>query len=510
MNSPSRGSIRIGNCTLDLDASRLLRNGTPVHVRAKTFGVLRHLALNAGRVIGKDELFDTLWPGLAVTEDTLSQSIRELRVALGPDGASTLRTVPRRGFVLDLPPPSPGSSATGVKFPQVVILPFSVNSPEAADAPLADGVIEEVTYATARYGQVRVMARHSAFQFRPETTLPVDAARKLGTDYFVEGTARRIGAELHLSPALCETATGRQIWGETFRLSPDSFREVPFLIAHRIVSRMSLDVERSIPMLQATSGTDNLDAYQHFVAAVSHLRQYGEGVNERARDHLDEALRLDPRFALAHAYRGLSELIINLYGAAPPSSRAMALEFASKALALAPDEARCHWVISEVCLCGRQHSAAELSLRRALDLNPSDPDIMALMGYLLTIRGRPDEGTEWLRRAMSFNPLHPSWYHNDIGIALHHAGQYREAIAHLELVPKASAWRHTRLAACHAALGDTAAAARHIAEAKKISPGWDPVEEYRQGLEVENSEDMDRILRDIELAITAYRAQHQP
>ena len=102
------------------------------------------------------------------------------------------------------------------------------------------------------------------------------------------------------------------------------------------------------------------------------------------------------------------------------------------------------------------------------------------------------------------NPLHPSWYHTDIATSLHAAGQYREAIAHLQMLPRIDPFWHTRLAACHAALGDTEAAARHMAEAKKISPGWDPVEEYRQGLEVEHPESLEPILRDIEMAVAAW------
>ena len=131
--------------------------------------------------------------------------------------------------------------------------------------------------------------------------------------------------------------------------------------------------------------------------------------------------------------------------------------------------------------------------------------MLAMMGYLETMRGRPEDGVALVRRAMILNPLHPSWYHTDIATSLHAAGQYREAIAHLQMLPRIDPFWHTRLAACHAALGDTEAAARHMAEAKKISPGWDPVEEYRQGLEVEHPESLEPILRDIEMAVAAWR-----
>jgi DNA-binding winged helix-turn-helix (wHTH) protein/TolB-like protein/tetratricopeptide (TPR) repeat protein len=504
LNHPSQGAVRIGDCLLDLDAGRLLRGGDPVHLRAKTFALLRHLARNPGRVVGKDELLATLWPAVTVTEDVLTQSVRELRVALGAGGAAALRTVPRRGYVLDLPrAEAPGTAA---RPPLVVILPFATASPDPADAALADGIAEEVTHAAARYGQVRVIARHSAFRFRPETADPAEAARSLGADYFVEGTARRFGAELLISAGLCATAGGRQSWGETFAFSADRFRDLPATIAHRIVSRLTLDQERAVALRPADTGTGDLDAWQHFVAAVALLRQYGEGVNERGRDHLDAALRLDPGFALAHAYRGLAELIINNYGASPPEALAVALHHAVRGVTLAPDEARCHWVLSVVRLFCRHHGAAEGHARRALDLNPSAPDLMAMLGHVATMRGRPTEAIDWLRRAMALNPLHPPWYASDLGIALHHAGRHAEAIAQFRMMPTMTDWRHTRLAACHAALGDVAAAAAHIAAAKALTPGWDPVEEFRRGLEVEHPEHLAPILREIDAAVAAWQA----
>lgn len=472
-------------------------------MRAKTFAVLCHLAERPGRVVGKDALFDAIWPGLSVTEDTLTQSIRELRVALGPAGAAALRTVPRRGFVLDVEQDSGGTQPPGDGPPLLLILPFVAADP--ADAPLADGLVEEITHAAARYGLIRVIARHTAFRFPAGTLPPAEAARHLGADYFVEGTARRLGGDLHLSPCLCQTAGARQIWGEGFRLSPTGFRDLPALVAQRIVSRLSLDVERHLP--SGGSGAGDLGAWQHFMAGLVLLRQYGEGVNERARDHLDEALRLDPQFALAWAHRGLAEVIIGRYGEAPPEVLDRALDFARRGVELAPEESRCHWIIGVVRLFLRQHAAAELHLIRAQDLNPSDPDVLALRGYVAALRGRAAEGVDWLHRAVDLNPLHPAWYHQDLSIALHLAGRPAEALAHLLMLPRTDAVWHRRIAACHAALGDLSSAARSMAKAQEISPSADPVTAYGAGLEVEHPALAEPILRDMAAALAAWRSQ---
>jgi adenylate cyclase len=83
---------------LDLDRGCLLLDYSEIALRPKTFTVLKFLAENAGRLVSKDELLSAVWPDVTVTDDTLVQSIGELRRALGDDGARLIRTVPRRGY----------------------------------------------------------------------------------------------------------------------------------------------------------------------------------------------------------------------------------------------------------------------------------------------------------------------------------------------------------------------------------------------------------------------------
>jgi adenylate cyclase len=83
---------------LDADRGSLFADGTEIVLRPKTLGVLNFLVENPGRLVSKEELFAAIWPGLAVTDDVLVQSIGELRRALGQDGPRLIRTIPRRGY----------------------------------------------------------------------------------------------------------------------------------------------------------------------------------------------------------------------------------------------------------------------------------------------------------------------------------------------------------------------------------------------------------------------------
>jgi DNA-binding winged helix-turn-helix (wHTH) protein len=124
--------LDIAGLTLDLRREELRSpSGTRIELRNRSFGVLRHLATNAGRVVTKDELLEVNWPGVTVTEDSLTQCISEIRRALGDAGRDLVRTVPRRGYMIVLPERSPTQAETpvvanlpkaaGYRHPRVVI-----------------------------------------------------------------------------------------------------------------------------------------------------------------------------------------------------------------------------------------------------------------------------------------------------------------------------------------------------------------------------------------------------
>jgi adenylate cyclase len=101
MDSPARTRAKrlsFDRFVLDLDRGCLLLDGSEIAVRPKTFAVLCYLVENSGRLVTKDELFAEAWPGLAVTDDALVQSIGELRRGLGDDGSRLIKTIPRRGY----------------------------------------------------------------------------------------------------------------------------------------------------------------------------------------------------------------------------------------------------------------------------------------------------------------------------------------------------------------------------------------------------------------------------
>src|SRR5262245_53257047 len=108
--------LTLGDCQFDRSRGLLLRNDEPVPLRPKAFALLDHLAANCGRVVGKSDLIAAVWPGVFVTEDSLTQAVRELRKALADDDQRTVRTIARRGYLL-----APSEPRTGVPPDQPVV-----------------------------------------------------------------------------------------------------------------------------------------------------------------------------------------------------------------------------------------------------------------------------------------------------------------------------------------------------------------------------------------------------
>ena len=110
--------------TLDLTRGCVWVGERDVDLPPKAFDLLRVLAENAGRLVSKQELYDAVWPGVTVTDNSLVQRIRELRQALGDDDHSLVKTVSRRGYLLDATPvSSPARSDELVSLPEIATEP---------------------------------------------------------------------------------------------------------------------------------------------------------------------------------------------------------------------------------------------------------------------------------------------------------------------------------------------------------------------------------------------------
>lgn len=219
----SPASLPCGRFRLD-PARRMLLDaaGCQLELRPKTFDVLHLLLQRADRLVTREELLDLVWGEIHVTDDSVTQCVVEIRRALGEGAGVRIRTLPRRGYMLEqqpIPTPSPEPA-------EVVVLPFldvEAGRPGAIGAALCELVVVEL----ARTGTVRVVAREW-MRRRPRQ-------RRACAPHLLRGSIWRAGGGLRVTAQLVEGATGRLVWAERYEGAGAALLDVGEDIAGRIV-----------------------------------------------------------------------------------------------------------------------------------------------------------------------------------------------------------------------------------------------------------------------------------
>jgi tetratricopeptide (TPR) repeat protein len=219
---------------------------------------------------------------------------------------------------------------------------------------------------------------------------------------------------------------------------------------------------------------------------IKHLRGYGPDDNRHAVELFQQAMDLDPDYALARAYRAFADVVMHGYADAPDGVLAQALSLAASAVELDDSDGRCHWILGVIHVYRGELSSAERHYQRAITLNPNDANVIAGLGRHLAFLGRPEEGIDRIREAMRLNPYHPEWYWNQLGMVLYAARKYADAAEAFARVTRPGFWVLCRLAGCYAQMGRmseavvTADRARQLRPefslAKLRMPMWSPAE----------------------------------
>ncbi len=248
--------------------------------------------------------------------------------------------------------------------------------------------------------------------------------------------------------------------------------------------------------------TDQRAAYDYFLRGreLHHVSTTKEA-NAEGVQLLEQAIELDPNFAQAWSWLAciLGQAFLRDYLPDKPKVLKKILEALDRAHKLDEEDSECHRMWCEVYLIQRQFDEAQYQNDRALELNQNDPKIMVQRGYLLVYLGRPLEGIKWIDRALELDPLHPENYYANLGIALHCARRYRDAIKVFKRVPQLQEAHHAYLAACHAQLGDTRQAEEHAAKVLALNPDF-TISRLGRVLSYKHETDAKRYLDDLRAA----------
>ncbi len=387
--------------------------------------------------------------------------------------------------------PSAGKEAT---LPSVVVLPFDNMSGDASQDFFADGITEDVITELSRFPDLFVIARNSAFSYKGRAVKVQEIARDLGVRYVVEGSIRRSGDRVRVTVQLIDANTGSHVCAEKFDRSLVDLFELQDEITQCIVATLPGRLRSAEFERVRRKSVHDLAAYDCVVAGRIHHHRATRDDNVKALELLDRAIQLDPDFAPAYAWKAcvLGQAIQFGFAGDPRAALERAVLAVHHAMSLEEDNVECHRLLCEVYMVYRKLDQAMVHSDRALAMNPNDPRIVAQRGELLTWLGKPEEGVEWVERAIRLDPLGAPGRAHLLGRACFGAGRYDDAASAYRRMPSPNCGLRAELAASlkQAGLDEQADAA--VADIKR-NCGDFSVDEYLERKPYARQEDRDRL-----------------
>jgi adenylate cyclase len=391
----------------------------------------------------------------------ITRPIRVFRVRLVQD-AATAREGAKDAAV----------TATTANKPSIAVLPLVNMSGDPEQEFFADGLTEDIITELSRFRDLLVISRNSTFVFKGKAVKVQEAARELAVEYILEGSVRKVGDRIRVTVQLIDAETDRHIWAERYDRKLEDIFAIQDEMTCAIVATLPGRVEAATHDRAKRKPTDNMAAYECVLTAkVLHHRSIRED-NFEAERLLDRAIVLDPNYAHAHAWKGcvLGQQWTYGWGADRDLTFEKVAAELEIALALDDNDSDVHRILAALNLNRDDHDKAAYHQERALVLNPNYDLVVVQQGELLTWLGRPEEGIDWIKKAMRLNPYHPERFWSHLGRARYCAENYAEAAEAFSRITRPDHTHHAFLAATFAQMGNAVAAAAHAAEVLKREP----------------------------------------
>jgi DNA-binding winged helix-turn-helix (wHTH) protein/tetratricopeptide (TPR) repeat protein len=391
-----------GPFILDPDERRLTRDGRRLPVPGKAWQILVMLAEAGGRLVAHEALRAKLWPNVVVEDRTLTVHMSTLRKALG-DGPSSdvIENVPRTGYRLSVPVQlvSQAQTTPSTEARTLAVRPFATGDLADTDSYLGIGIADAVSTALGTVPGLSVS--------------PIDAvedlagARSLGVGHLLEGTVQRSDESLRVSARLIEVATGRTQWSERFEQPDVNGAALQDAIAARVATVLpqSSLVEPDVQSYRPRAA----EAYFLQLEARAHLKPFTRLPLIKALTLFEQALTLDPDYAMAHAGLASTYLLMASTAMLRPlqvdEAMPMARRHAQRAIALDESVAEAWAALGRVKMeYDWDWDGAEADLAHAVALNASSVEALGTYGQFLSAMGRHDEAIDNMEQARRLDP----------------------------------------------------------------------------------------------------------
>ncbi|HWN88874.1 MAG TPA: adenylate/guanylate cyclase domain-containing protein [Chitinophagaceae bacterium] len=313
----------------------------------------------------------------------------------------------------------------------IAVLPFVNMSADPENEYFSDGISEEILNSLTHVEGIRVTARTSSFSFKGKNEDIREIGNKLGVSNILEGTVRRAGKKIRINVQLISAVDGYHIWSEAYDSELEDIFEVQDEIATKIVTRLKenfaiSDKKESI----VKTPTENIEAYNLYLKGRYYWNKSNPEDILRAIKTFEEAIKLDPNFALPYCALSYCYSFMGSSGLMPPTEAyPKAKDCTLKAIELDPNHAESHLSLATIKFYHNwDFEGAEASLNKAQDLGLNSSLFNQVHGWFLIAKGDFEKAIEKIQQALALDPLSLPLM-STLGDAYSFAGRFEEGLA---------------------------------------------------------------------------------
>jgi adenylate cyclase len=397
------------------------------------------------------------------------------------------------------PTTTPSITSTNERFtvpgfggaPAIAVLPFDNLSGDPEQEYFADGIAEDLITRLSAWGSFPVISRNSSFTYKGQAVDMKEVGRELGARYVVEGSVRKATTRVRISAQLIDTAADHHVWAETYDRELHDIFTLQDEITESIIGSIVPELRRTEMERAARRGPTEFGAYDLVMRATWHAFKATPQDNAKCRSLSEEAIELDPSYALAWASLANSHWmdLVTQWTDSPAESLAELKRAARKSVALDASMARSHRALAQFYQLTAQTEEQIAALEQAVSLDPSWSGAHRDLGAALALRMRsPEEALGHLDQALRLDPKAPNKWITLIYVSLAHlsAGRYERALDYARQAARLTPGGdlvHRMLAVSYVGLGRLGEARAAIDEALRLNPDLTLAvvsEEYRR------------------------------
>lgn len=288
----------------------------------------------------------------------------------------------------------------------IAVLPFTNESQDPNTEYLSDGISETLINDLSQLPSLKVSPRNTVFRYKGKNAEAQKTGKELGVGAVLSGSMKQVGDRISINVELVDVAENRQIWGQQYVRKFSDVFELQQDITREVLTQLRMKLTGAEQQMVARKPTENPEAYRLYLQGRYLAVKMTRDSFEKGIKYLEQAIALDPNFALA--YSGLAFYYVQSLDQILPPKEAMprSREAALKAIQLDNTLSEAHVSLAFVYWqFDWDWAKAEAEFKRALELAPNNPENRAAYGFYLVLMGRADAGLAEIDEASRLNPL---------------------------------------------------------------------------------------------------------